>query len=178
MASDASIDSAGDAFDAGVARDTASALEASDGRADDDATLDSAFDVVAGDEAMDAPWAPEAGDAATDAPSAPDAGDASPEDASAAVCAPGDTICWEDGGVNWRTCTANGTWGTAPTVCCAVSCTVGFCGSCGCTPGATQCSGNGVEICDATGTWRVAPCDGGSCDAGTAQCSGDAGLFE
>jgi formylglycine-generating enzyme required for sulfatase activity len=54
-----------------------------------------------------------------------------------------------------------------------------------CTPGATQCSGNGVQTCDANGAWGTAvactpgtqKCASGgcvTCGAGTANCDGNA----
>jgi hypothetical protein len=45
-----------------------------------------------------------------------------------------------------------------------------------CTPGATQCAGGGAMICDAYGTWHIAPtCDGGGCDGGAVVCGADGG---
>ena len=86
--------------------------------------------------------------------------------------------------------------GTESTCTGTVSCVSSACvsGSCAgsCTPGSTQCSGNGVQTCDAMGSWGSATSCGatatcvstgasmaqcaGSCASGSTTCGGDNGV--
>jgi len=122
-----------------------------------DATVDSAGDVGEVDVVADAASGGEAGDAS--------------------VCTPGDFHCTSN--YSAEVCGWNGQWST---FCCPL------CPSCdpgGCCPGQTQCFGNSVLTCAASGiTWGPAvacsgstpACLNGSCVAcspGATQCSGN-----
>jgi len=92
------------------------------------------------------------------------------------VCPVGDKQCNQDGNV--ETC---GGLAWAETEVCPFVCQIGACGGV-CTPGSTQCSGNYVETCDASGQWQSATsecpyvCQSGACTGtcvpGTVECVG------
>jgi hypothetical protein len=132
-------------------------------------------------------------DVVADAPSGSDVGDAGGVDGVAdsaaeggAVCVPGSFQCIDMGsGAQYEWCNATGQWD----IC---WCSSGPCGApqcsvqCSCRPGATQCSGNGVQTCSASGQWGTAiacvnsACVSGKCVGvcvpGSTMCSSDAGV--
>ena len=86
--------------------------------------------------------------------------------ATGVVCVPGETSCLPDG--TQSACTG--------TVTCVDQACVGMRCQGSCAPGTTQCSGNGIQTCDAGGQWGdPAACGAGATcvgKGGAAQCSG------